>query len=59
MTDILHYRIPLGILGKLVNWLFVGSRVEAIFEYRYKLLENKFGLVKLPYKNKEPWASTA
>lgn len=59
MTDILHYRIPLGILGKLVNWLFVGRRVEAIFEYRYKLLENKFGLEKLPYKSKELWASTA
>lgn len=43
MTDILHYRIPLGILGKLANYLFVGKRVEAIFEYRYKLLQNKFG----------------
>lgn len=51
MTDILHYRIPLGILGKLVNWLVIGNRVEAIFDYRYKLLENKFGVGGLTNKS--------
>lgn len=43
MTDILHYRVPLGVVGKLVNALVVSSKVEGIFEYRFKLLENKFG----------------
>jgi len=43
MTDILHYRVPLGIVGKLVNALFVQRKVKGIFEYRFKLLENKFG----------------
>lgn len=43
MTDILHYRVPLGIVGKLVNTLFIQRKVKGIFEYRFKLLENKFG----------------
>ena len=43
MTDVLHYRVPLGIVGKLVNALFISSKVKSIFDYRFKLLENKFG----------------
>lgn len=43
MTDILHYRVPLGIVGKLVNALFIQSKVKGIFEYRFHVLQNKFG----------------
>lgn len=43
MTDILHYRVPLGIVGKLVNALFIQHKVGAIFDHRFKVLENKFG----------------
>ncbi|MFM1876938.1 MAG: hypothetical protein RL266_2675 [Bacteroidota bacterium] len=43
MTDILHYRVPLGVVGKLVNALFIQRKVKGIFDYRFKLLENKFG----------------
>lgn len=43
MTDILHYRVPLGIVGKLVDTLFILRKVRSIFEYRFKTLENKFG----------------
>ena len=43
MTDILHYRVPLGIVGKLVNVLFIANKVKGIFDYRFSLLENKFG----------------
>ena len=42
MTDILHYRVPLGIVGKLVNALFIQRKVKGIFEYRFRMLENKF-----------------
>jgi ligand-binding SRPBCC domain-containing protein len=42
MTDILHYRVPLGIVGKLINALFIGRKVKSIFEYRFRVLENKF-----------------
>lgn len=52
MTDILHYRVPLGIVGKLVNALFVQRKVKSIFEYRFNLLENKFGNTTLGEKDK-------
>ncbi|MCB9185897.1 MAG: SRPBCC family protein [Flavobacteriales bacterium] len=42
MTDILHYRVPLGIVGKLINALFIQRKVKGIFEYRFRVLENKF-----------------
>lgn len=42
MTDILHYRVPLGIVGKLINALFIERKVKGIFEYRFHVLENKF-----------------
>ena len=42
MTDDLHYAIPLGILGRLAHWLFVGARVNAIFDYRTEVLTKLF-----------------
>jgi ligand-binding SRPBCC domain-containing protein len=42
MTDILHYRLPLGIVGKLVNALFIARKIRGIFEFRFEVLENKF-----------------
>ncbi len=47
MTDILHYRVPLAIVGKLVNALFIQSKVKGIFEYRNLMLENNFGKTAL------------
>ncbi|MCS6795755.1 MAG: SRPBCC family protein [Raineya sp.] len=42
MEDLVSYKIPLGILGKFANWLFVRKRLEYIFDYRYKVLEQIF-----------------
>jgi ligand-binding SRPBCC domain-containing protein len=42
MTDEVNYAIPLGILGRLAHWLFVGREVNRIFEYRYDVLEKFF-----------------
>ena len=42
MEDEVNYAIPLGILGRLANWLFVDRQVKAIFEYRFKTLEAYF-----------------
>lgn len=42
MTDILHYRIPLGPVGKLMGRLFIDRKVNGIFEYRTKVLEGLF-----------------
>ena len=42
MTDEVSYAIPLGILGRLANYLFVRQRVNYIFEYRRKQVEVLF-----------------
>lgn len=43
MTDIVHYRIPLGWLGDLANWLFVRNKLKAIFEFRKNSIDQFFG----------------
>ncbi|MBK7649773.1 MAG: SRPBCC family protein [Flammeovirgaceae bacterium] len=42
ITDEVNYAIPLGVLGRLAHWLFVGRKVNAIFDYRYAALTNFF-----------------
>jgi ligand-binding SRPBCC domain-containing protein len=34
MTDIVHYALPLGILGRIVNALIVKKQLKEIFDYR-------------------------
>jgi len=43
MTDIVHYKNPFWILGDLANSLFVKSKLEEIFDFRYKVVEDMFG----------------
>ncbi len=43
MTDIVHYRNPLGILGKVANALFVKQKLKTIFDFRYRKVEELFG----------------
>ena len=43
MTDEVNYAIPFGFIGQLTNWLFVERRVNAIFDYRFAMLEDFFG----------------
>jgi len=42
MTDIVHYELPLGILGQLAHWLFVKRQLNQIFDYRYHKIEALF-----------------
>ena len=42
MTDLLHYKVPFGVLGKIVNWLFIRHKIKEIFDYRYNKLEELF-----------------
>lgn len=42
MTDIVTYKLPLGILGKLAHALFVGKQLDGIFEHRFKVVEELF-----------------
>lgn len=43
MTDIIHYKLPLGWLGDLVHPLLVKKKLEDIFRYRYQKVEEMFG----------------
>ncbi|MCZ8355568.1 MAG: SRPBCC family protein [Cyclobacteriaceae bacterium] len=42
MIDEVNYAIPLGFLGRIANWLFVGREVNRIFKHRYEVLEQYF-----------------
>ena len=42
MEDIVHYSLPLGIIGRLAHRLFVRNKVEEIFSYRRKKLDSLF-----------------
>jgi ligand-binding SRPBCC domain-containing protein len=43
MTDIVHYKNPLGALGNLANGIFVRNKLKQIFEHRFNEVEKKFG----------------
>ncbi|GAF22553.1 MULTISPECIES: SRPBCC family protein [Shouchella] len=42
MTDIVHYSLPFSFIGRLAHSITIKSRLEEIFEYRYKTLEETF-----------------
>lgn len=42
MTDIVHYSLPLGILGRIAHALFVRRQLEGIFAYRRKKVQEYF-----------------
>ena len=47
MTDIVHYKLPLWWLGDLANVLFVRRQVRAIFDYRFRRIEELLGAYKI------------
>ncbi len=42
MTDIVTYKMPLGILGRIAHWLFVKRQLNSIFNYRFQKMEEIF-----------------
>ena len=54
MEDIVDYKVPAGFLGRLAHPYLVKPKLDEIFEYRKKALEEKFGV----YKNPEQTATT-
>ncbi|NND08756.1 MAG: SRPBCC family protein [Saprospiraceae bacterium] len=42
MTDLLHYAIPIGFLGRLAHTILVNKRIDDIFTYRKKIIEDIF-----------------
>ncbi|SDB27399.1 Ligand-binding SRPBCC domain-containing protein [Flavobacteriaceae bacterium MAR_2010_188] len=43
MEDIVDYKIPMGILGQMVHPILVKPKLQEIFDYRTKKLEELFG----------------
>jgi len=46
MTDTVHYKNPFWIFGGIANTLFVKNKLKQIFDYRYKKVEELFGVWK-------------
>ncbi|HMQ49760.1 MAG TPA: SRPBCC family protein [Saprospiraceae bacterium] len=51
MTDILHYKVPYGLLGNLADWVFVNNKINAIFDYRIKAVEEIFDFKSEPFSS--------
>ena len=43
MTDIVHYKIPFWFIGDIANTLIVKNELKQIFNYRYKIIQERFG----------------
>jgi ligand-binding SRPBCC domain-containing protein len=43
MRDIVHYDVGFGPIGNLVNLAVVRSRIRGIFDFRQRVLEQRFG----------------
>lgn len=43
MRDEVNYKLPFGILGVIAHSLFVKNKLKQIFDYRYEVLEQRFG----------------
>ena len=43
MEDVVHYKLPFGILGQIVHPIIVKPKLDEIFNYRYNKLIELFG----------------
>jgi ligand-binding SRPBCC domain-containing protein len=43
MMDIVHYKLPLGFLGDIVNSILVKNQLKSIFDFRVNAVEERFG----------------
>jgi len=58
MEDIVHFKLPLGWLGRLFFPILIKPRLQHIFQYRYRKLEELFGKPEQPLnKGKEKLVS--
>lgn len=49
MTDKLLYKVPFGIFGKILDYMFIQKKVDGIFSFRKSVLE-KDGFFPVPKK---------
>lgn len=43
IKDILYYRMPFGILGRMAHFLLIGRNMDRVFRYRQERLRQLFG----------------
>lgn len=43
MRDVVHYQIPLNVLGDIINKIIVKDKLKEIFEFRFNIVEERFG----------------
>ena len=48
VRDIVHYALPFGPLGGLLNERVIAPRVQAIFDFRRGVIDQRFGPVPQP-----------
>lgn len=48
MQDIVHYRLPLGFLGRLAHAVHIHRQLNEIFDYRYREIEHRWGKYERP-----------
>ena len=44
MTDVVHYALPLGFLGRIMNALIVSNKLKEIFDFRFQKVNELFNL---------------
>ncbi len=44
MIDIVHYKIPFWFIGDVANGLIVTKKLKKIFDFRFKVIEEMFGV---------------
>ena len=43
MDDIIHYKIPFGFIGRILNTIYIQNKLKKIFKYRENKLNEIFG----------------
>lgn len=49
--DVVHYKAPLGPLGRVMNNLVIKKELKGIFDYREKVLKERFGMYNYSGRN--------
>lgn len=42
MKDTVDYELPLGFLGRIAHSLFIKEKLNSIFDFRYRILDDRF-----------------
>lgn len=43
MRDVVHYKVPLKVLGDIINKIIVKDKLKEVFEFRFNIVEERFG----------------